>query len=216
MTEPDGPATPDDVPGAWAPVVAPLGPPRDDRTRGWLPWVVGGGGALLGMVVGAGIAVAALDPTDSDEYQQLEGQVAAERSQASASQEATEADARSAVDRAEASASAASASASEFAAGLEQRDAEVTAREQAVAAVEQRIASTSIGQGTWTVGRDIEPGTYRTAQAVSDDCYWGIYRSGSNGDDIIENDIVSGGFPTVTLSVGQDFENNGCGTFIKE
>ncbi|PRY47965.1 hypothetical protein LY71_111144 [Geodermatophilus tzadiensis] len=92
----------------------------------------------------------------------------------------------------------------------------MAAREQAVTALEQQIVATSITEGMWTVGRDIEPGTYRTAAAVSDDCYWGIYRSGSNGDDIIENDIVSGGFPTVTLREGQDFENNGCGTFVKQ
>ncbi|RBY86784.1 hypothetical protein DQ240_08210 [Blastococcus sp. TF02A-26] len=168
------------------------------------------------MAVGAVIAVAALDPTTSDEYRDLEGRMAAEQSQASEAQRATEDEARSAVESAEASASAAAASASQYADELAQRDAEVSAREQAVAVVEQRIAATSIGQGTWTVGRDIEPGTYRTAQAVTGDCYWGIYRTGSNGDDIIENDIVTGGFPTVTLSVGQDFENNRCGTFIKE
>ncbi|WP_409329530.1 hypothetical protein [Trujillonella humicola] len=191
-------------------------PPTHASTRGWLPWVLGGGGALLGMLLGAGIAVAALDPTTSDEYRELEGQMAAERTAAFAAQRASEEEAREAIDDAEASASSASASASARAADLEQREADVAVREQAVAAVEQRIATTSIGHGSWTVGRDIEPGTYRTALAVSGDCYWGIYRSGSNGDDIIENDIVVGGYPTVTLSVGQDFENNGCGTFIKE
>lgn len=219
MTEPHDPAQSENS-GVYAPLVQPPASPRntspDARAKAWLPWVLGGGGALLGMVLGAGIAVAALDPTASDEYQQLEGRMAAERSEASAAQRATEEEARAAMDSAEASASSASASASLRAADLEQREADVAAREQAVAAVEQRIATTSIGQGTWTVGRDIEPGTYRTAQAVSGDCYWGIYRSGSNGDDIIENDIVVGGYPTVTLSVGQDFENNGCGTFIKE
>lgn len=59
------------------------------------------------------------------------------------------------------------------------------------------------------------PGTYRTAEAVTGSCYWGIYRSATNGDDILENDIVQGGLPTVTLSEGQDFEN-GCGVFVKQ
>ncbi|WP_147261960.1 hypothetical protein [Blastococcus sp. TF02A-26] len=216
MTGPDKVDTGNDalLPAPHQSVLA--GPTKATRLGGWLPWALGGGGALLGMAVGAVIAVAALDPTTSDEYRDLEGRMAAEQSQASEAQRATEDEARSAVESAEASASAAAASASQYADELAQRDAEVSAREQAVAVVEQRIAATSIGQGTWTVGRDIEPGTYRTAQAVTGDCYWGIYRTGSNGDDIIENDIVTGGFPTVTLSVGQDFENNRCGTFIKE
>ena len=102
------------------------------------------------------------------------------------------------------------------AAALDQREKDVAAREEAVTATEQRVAATSIGNGIWTVGVDVEPGTYRVAKALSGYCYWGIYRSGSNGDDIIENDGPEGGFPTVTLSEGQDFVNNGCGTFVKQ
>ena len=89
-------------------------------------------------------------------------------------------------------------------------------REKAVTAVEDRIAATSIGEGIWTVGVDVKPGTYRTKEALSGYCYWAIYRSGTNGDDIVENDGPEGGFPTVTLSAGQDFENSGCGTFVKQ
>ncbi|SNS38818.1 hypothetical protein SAMN04488107_2345 [Geodermatophilus saharensis] len=181
-------------------------------SRAWLPAAVGTGGAVLGLVLGVLIAVAALDPTHSDEYRSLQDQMAAEQSGAAAAQEQT----RSEAEAAQATASSAAASASRYAAEIAQREAAVGAREQAVTAVEQQVAATSIDEGTWTVGRDVEPGTYRTAEAVTGDCYWGIYRSGSNGDDIIENDIVSGGFPTVTLSEGQDFKNNGCGTFIKQ
>ncbi|WP_147251474.1 hypothetical protein [Blastococcus sp. TBT05-19] len=99
---------------------------------------------------------------------------------------------------------------------LDERAAEVAAREQAVTAVEQQIAANSITNGIWTVGVDVEPGTYRVSQPLTGYCYWAIYRTGSNGDDIIENDGPEGGFPTVTLSAGQDFENSGCGTFVKQ
>jgi hypothetical protein len=92
----------------------------------------------------------------------------------------------------------------------------VAKREQAVAAAEQRVASDSIGEGTWTVGVDVQPGTYRTRKPVGADCYWGLYRSGSNGRDIISNGIPGGGFPTVQLNVGQEFLNNRCGTFVKQ
>lgn len=89
-------------------------------------------------------------------------------------------------------------------------------REDAVTAAEKRKEKRTIYEGTWTVGVDIEPGVYRTTAEVGSTCYWGIYRTGSNGSDIIENDIVSGGRPSVTLSVGQDFETNRCGTWLKQ
>lgn len=102
------------------------------------------------------------------------------------------------------------------AAELETLSAEIAEREAAVTATEQQIAANTITEGTWTVGVDIEPGTYRTTEAVLGSCYWGIYRSGTNGGDILENDIVSGGFPTVTLSEGQDFTTQRCGSWVKQ
>ncbi|HLV06005.1 MAG TPA: hypothetical protein VKY79_15630 [Actinomycetaceae bacterium] len=107
-------------------------------------------------------------------------------------------------------------------AALDQRENEIAEqaaaveeREAAVAATEDRIAETQIHNGIWTVGVDIEAGTYRVAEALTDRCYWAILRTGSNGGDIIENDIPSGGFPTVTLSEGQDFENS-CGVWNQQ
>ncbi len=162
----------------------------------------------MGGGVAAGIVVASTDPTKSPEFQALvEDLDAAEDDVARLADEVTEASGRARTAQSEAAARHAE---------LDEQERQLAEREAAVAAVEQRIASTSIGQGTWTVGRDVEPGTYRTLQAVTGDCYWGIYTSGTNGDDIIQNDIVNGGFPTVTLSVGQDFENNRCGTFVKQ
>lgn len=72
----------------------------------------------------------------------------------------------------------------------------------------------TIDDGTWTVGVDVPPGTYRVRLAASSDCYWAILRSGSNGEDIINNDI-GGGRPQVTLRRGQDFETSRCGTWTK-
>jgi len=70
--------------------------------------------------------------------------------------------------------------------------------------------SSSITEGVWEVGSDIKPGRYRTEEAVTD-CYWAITRGGSNGDDIIANDNVSGGRPSVTLKRGQEFKSSRCG-----
>jgi hypothetical protein len=77
-------------------------------------------------------------------------------------------------------------------------------------------ATPIIKEGTWTVGTDIAPGTYRTTADVSSSCYWQITKSGSNGGgigDIIANDLPGGGRPSVTLEVGHDFKTNRCGTW---
>src|SRR5699024_4500441 len=95
------------------------------------------------------------------------------------------------------------------------QEAAVEEREAAVGAAEDRVAETQIHDGVWTVGVDVEPGTYRVAEALAGRCYWAILRSGSNGGDIVENDIPTGGFPTVTLSEGQDFETS-CGVWNKQ
>lgn len=95
-------------------------------------------------------------------------------------------------------------------------EAAVKQREEAVTGAERQKAANTVGDGTWTVGSDIEPGTYRAAAAVGSTCYWGIYRSGSNGGDIIENDIPGGGRPVVTLSAGQDFNSTRCGKWEKQ
>lgn len=180
--------------------------PAPKKPRTWLRWAVPAATLVVGLGIGA--AAGASNPTGSEEYQALEQRLDAEEKRA--------ASAREQAERAGNNAAAASRSASQQATELADRERLVTAREEAVAAVEQQIAQTSISNGVWTVGVDVEPGTYRTAAAITGYCYWGIYASGTNGGDIIENDGPEGGFPTVTLREGQDFENNGCGTFVKQ
>ncbi|WP_100501513.1 hypothetical protein [Geodermatophilus chilensis] len=176
------------------------------KPRTWLRWAIPAATLVVG--IGIGAAAATTDPTSSEEYQALEQRLDTEEKRTASAQEAAE--------RAGNNAAAASRSAAQQATELATRERLVTEREQAVGAVEQRIAETSIPNGIWTVGVDVEPGTYRTSAALTGYCYWGIYTSGTNGDDIIENDGPTGGFPTVTLREGQDFENGGCGTFVKQ
>jgi len=101
-------------------------------------------------------------------------------------------------------------------AAVKTADAAVKAREVAVTGAEKAKAASTVGDGTWTVGSDIEPGTYRAVAAVGSTCYWGIYQSGTNGSKIIENDIPGGGRPVVTLSPGQDFNSTRCGKWEKQ
>jgi hypothetical protein len=183
--------------------------PTPKSLREWARWAIPAGALVLGLAIGGGSVGALMsDPTQTEEYQALkqdledaEGEISdlsdTAREAASASRKAQDEAAQRRVE-------------------LDQREQTLAAREKAVTAVEQQIAANSIEQGTWTVGRDVTPGTYRTAQPVTGDCYWEITRSGTNGSDIIENDIVEGGFPTVQLSDGQDFTNNRCGTFVKQ
>lgn len=104
----------------------------------------------------------------------------------------------------------------ESAAKLTAREAAVQAREKAIGGAEAAAAANVIKEGTWTIGKDIEPGTYRTTKELATSCYWSITVTGSNGSDIIENDNVKGGFPQVVLSEGQTFESSRCGTWSKQ
>ncbi|MFJ6652111.1 hypothetical protein ACIQLJ_04850 [Microbacterium sp. NPDC091313] len=104
---------------------------------------------------------------------------------------------------------------------LATREADVKAREEAVAgreaavtSTEQRVKATSLTGGKYTVGVSMEAGTYRTDN-TNTSCYWAIYTSGTNYDDIVQNDLGSTGILTVTIREGQDFETNRCGTWLK-
>lgn len=86
----------------------------------------------------------------------------------------------------------------------------------AVASIEEKIEASQITDGTWSVGSDVRPGTYRTSDALGSDCHWKITAGGSNGSDILENDIPGGGYPVVTVQGGQVFTSAGCGTWAKQ
>lgn len=95
-------------------------------------------------------------------------------------------------------------------AAVKSKEAEVRKRERAVTKQEKDEERNTISEGTWAVGSDVRPGTYRAKKPVAASCYWEI-TSDANGNDIVANDIPGGGRPTVTLSEGQYFSTNGCG-----
>ena len=70
------------------------------------------------------------------------------------------------------------------------------------------------GDGTYLVGTDIEPGTYRAAGA--DSCYWARL-SGTTGDldEIIVNDFGSGQMVVTIAESDVAFETARCGTWEK-
>lgn len=69
----------------------------------------------------------------------------------------------------------------------------------------------TIGEGIWTVGEDVEPGTYKVAEAAEDYCYWAILDDEGN---IIDN-YLGAGKPKVTIKNGQQFETANCPIFEK-
>jgi len=69
--------------------------------------------------------------------------------------------------------------------------------------------SSTIEDGTWEVGSDISPGTYRAEGGSS--CYFQT-SSDSNGEDIIDNSVAENNV-VVTLKSGQWFQTDGCGTW---
>lgn len=84
-------------------------------------------------------------------------------------------------------------------------------------APEEKENTVVITEGRWTVGEDIDPGTYKSTTPVEEDnCYWAITKTGSNGDDIVSNDFGVKGSLTVVLESGHDFESANCGTWTKQ
>jgi hypothetical protein len=95
--------------------------------------------------------------------------------------------------------------------GLASLEADIAEREEAVGIEEQRQADRSFGNGTWVVGTDIEPGTYRTDGATGPGCYWARL-SGLSGEfgDIITNGITEGPTTVTIASSDAAFESQGC------
>ena len=66
-----------------------------------------------------------------------------------------------------------------------------------------------------TVGADVPAGRY-SARSTDNTCYWEIDKSGSNGQDIVANDLGKTGHITVTLKKGEDFSSARCGDWTQQ
>jgi hypothetical protein len=177
---------------------APLGPgprPKSSRPAWLLPTIIGVCAFFLGSCVGAVAGTA----SDGDSTTTAAGPRPTVTITAGADQQAE-------LDQRESE--------------LDQRHAELDIREAQISNAEAEAKRTQIGPGIWTVGRDVEPGTYRTTEelvvSTPGECYWSILVTGTNGADIVKNDLPDGGFPQVTLEEGHDFESHGCGTWSKQ
>lgn len=70
------------------------------------------------------------------------------------------------------------------------------------------------GDGTYLVGRDVRPGTWRTDLVGADTCYWERLSS-LDGNGLIANDLPVGPAPAVVTILPSDvaFSSNRCGTW---
>lgn len=200
--------------------------PRRRPSRAvWIASAVAVTALLSGVVVGGAIT----DPTTSEAYQSLtrdkqavEGERDQLRTDYAAEQEKYTAERdkylvlENGISGRETDVAARETAVAKAEGAVKDAEAAVKKREAAVTKTEQTKAANTVSDGTWTVGTDLAPGTYRTTAAVDSTCYWGIYASGSNGGDIIENDLPGGGRPVVTLAAGQDFSTQRCGSWEKQ
>ncbi|MGO4248009.1 hypothetical protein AB4Y87_12410 [Paenarthrobacter sp. RAF54_2] len=92
------------------------------------------------------------------------------------------------------------------------RDSAVAAGPGAAPQAPNTIQDGIIQDGTWIVGKDIAPGTYRTTKEVTRACSWQITRPGSIDS---SEGAVTSGFPMVKLVPGQRFITEGCGGWAK-
>ncbi|RAN76135.1 hypothetical protein B5P43_24375 [Bacillus sp. SRB_336] len=209
-----------------APAVPPAkgGPAKKGATR--RPWklkaLAGGAAAVVLLGAGTWFGSTLPDPTASDAYVQLaQGKAGVDEALSNSRAAYRKLDGEYATQQSQIKGREDAVSERESAVGAAEKkvgeaEAGVKKREDAVTGAEAKKAKNSVGDGTWTVGRSIDPGTYVTTADVSSTCYWGIYASGSNGSDIIENDLPGGGRPSVTISAGQDFKTSQCGTWTKQ
>jgi hypothetical protein len=93
-----------------------------------------------------------------------------------------------------------------------EREKAVEKREKAVKKIEGTIAANTIpGDGTYRVGDDMSPGTYKSVD--NEECYWQL-SSDANGNDIIANNNVDGQ-AIISARAGEYFESQDCSDWHK-
>lgn len=100
-------------------------------------------------------------------------------------------------------------------AAMEEQEKKLAEREASLVGAEQERDANQFGSGVHTVGVTVPAGTF-TTNVTSGMCYYAWKDGTGAGASIIDNNIVEAGPATVTLVDGQIFENNGCGTWVRQ
>ncbi len=72
------------------------------------------------------------------------------------------------------------------------------------------------GNGTFRIGKDIQPGTYRTRQAMSGCYYARLSGFGGTVGEIIANNLTNAPAIVTIASTDKGFETSGCPTWTKD
>jgi hypothetical protein len=187
-------------PGQQPPQGAPSKPKRAWWKARWVPIV---GAAILGIIVGSAGGGSGQSSTSASAPAKTVT-VTAPAPPAVTSVKPATADEQAAID-------AKNMQADQRSTALDQRESAVAAREKAVGSTEATIAANTIpGDGTFLVGKDVKPGTYRTTGPKSgSSCYW--QRSGdASGTNIIANDNIAGAAVVEIKSSDVAFKTSRC------
>lgn len=168
--------------------------------------------SVLVVGVAAGLAVALLTPmaTTAPSFATMQGNLSSKNAdlrQSADKDASTIASDQKTIDQLNGEAQAVK----DQSAKLDAREAAVKAREDAVGVQENVIAANTFqGDGTYIVGKDIQPGQYRSAGGAS--CYW--VRQDANGG-ILDNNLGSGPAVLTVRSTDATLRVSRCAPFTK-
>lgn len=94
----------------------------------------------------------------------------------------------------------------------DQQGTDLTGHPDTVKPDQTEAPKTTFGDGTWRVGADIVPGTYRTSGGQL--CYW-KRMANLTGDGILDNEFAQGQAVVTILPTDAGFESKRCGTWTK-
>jgi hypothetical protein len=178
------------------------------------------GALVVGGLIGAAITAAVQpDPTTTTPYVALKGANSSQSAaiaSASASISSLQSQKSSLQSQVNAAASQSAAVASAQA-SVQARESAVAQREQAVKDAQTVIAQNQLKGGVYVVGRDVQPGVYRTNGpdgTNSVGCYYAWKSGTDSAASIVDNNITSG-VATATLENGQVFEVRSCQAWTK-
>lgn len=82
---------------------------------------------------------------------------------------------------------------------------------------ENTAPTTGIGEGTFIVNEDVQPGRYKARASGSNSCYWARLKDDSGESDSIIANNISQGSAVVTIKPSDGaFETSGCTTWVRQ
>ena len=181
-------------------------------------WLLAATALILGLCIVIGVEAAAISAANArataaqNKLTTAQSALSAAQSEAKTAQDALSA-AQSEAKTAQDALSAAQAGLAARKTALDAAAAAVAAREAKVGAAEKAAqANTFAGEGTYLVGTDVKPGTYKADASTG--CYWARLKS-LDTSDIIDNQNTDGPVVLQILPTDKAVEVSRCAEFHK-